>query len=280
MVTDSTADIPPELIEELDIHVIAVKLSFGNIRHLDKVTITPDEFYTELRTNPEHPLTSQPTPGDFWRTFQFLSSHYESIISIHLPAKSSGTMQSAQIAAKRLPNTSITILDGLNTSVGLGLVAVAAARIAKEGKSHDDVVEMAQKAIGDTPIFAAIQDLAYAVKGGRVSASKKRIADFLRATPVLGIADEKVDMVGTFFGKTDIAKGLAKFTRKRIDINRNYDIFIGHAQAPEAAQRLAELLPGLGYKFSSLHITEIGSALGVHAGPGSVMIAVQPAGLA
>jgi DegV family protein with EDD domain len=281
VVTDSTADIPIELIEEFDIHVVSVKLSFGNIRHLDKVTITPDEFYTELRTNPDHPLTSQPTPGDFWRTFQFLSSHYESIVSIHLPAKSSGTMQSAQIAAKRLPDTSITILDGLNTSVGLGLVAVAAARVAKGGENHDAVVKIARQAIENTPIFAAIHDLSYAVRGGRVSASKKQLADFLRATPVLGISNEdKVDMVGKFFGKNDIAKGLAKFTRKRIDMTRSYDIYIGHAQAPEAAQRLAEYLPAMGFKFDELHITETGAGLGVHAGPGTIMIALQPTGLA
>ncbi|MFC1481917.1 DAK2 domain-containing protein [Candidatus Neomarinimicrobiota bacterium] len=281
VVTDSTADIPPELVEELDIHVVAVKLSFGNIRHLDKVTITPDEFYTELRTNPEHPLTSQPTPGDFWRTFQFLSSHYESIVAIHLPAKSSGTMQSAQIAAKRLPDTSITVLDGLNTSVGLGMVAVAAARLAKEGANHDAVVEAARIAIENTPIYAAIQDLSYTVKGGRVSASKKRIADFLRATPVLGISEEdKIDMVGTFFGKKDIAKGLAKFTRKRIDMDRSYDVYVGHAQAPEAARRLAEYLPSMGYKLGEIHITEMSSALGVHAGPGAVILALQPIGSA
>ncbi len=281
IVTDSTADIPPELIEKYDIHVVSVKLSFGNIRHLDKVTITPDEFFTELRENPAHPLTSQPTPGDFWRTYQFLSSHYESLVSIHLPMKSSGTAQSAMIAAKRLPDTSITVMDGLNTSVGLGMVAVATARVAQTGKNHDDVVATAKRAIADTSIFAAIADLSYAVKGGRVSGSKKRIADFLRATPVLGISDEdKVDMVGTFFGKSDIAKGLAKFARKRVDMKRTYDIYIGHAQAPEAAQRLADYLPSMGFNFGEIQITEMGSALGTHAGPGCVVIALQPTGLA
>ena len=88
IVTDSTADIPTELIEAYNIHMVPLKLHFGNKGYIDKLTITPDEFYRELVSNPHHPKTSQPTPGDFWRTYQFLASHYESIISLHVPRPS------------------------------------------------------------------------------------------------------------------------------------------------------------------------------------------------
>ncbi|MEE9465713.1 MAG: DegV family protein [Candidatus Neomarinimicrobiota bacterium] len=281
VVTDSTADIPMELVEELQIHVVPVKLSFGNTRYQDKVTITPEEFYEQLRTNPNHPKTSQPTPGDFWRQYQFLASHYDSIVSVHLPKPVSGTIQSAEIATKRLPDVHISVLDGANTAVGLGLVAVAVARAAHSGRSHDEVVAVAERAIAETVIYAAIQDLSWAVKGGRVAGSKKRVADLLRATPVLSVTDKRtVDMVGIFLGRKDLAKGLAKFSAKRVDQSLTYNAFISHAQAPGKAERLVQLLPEMGYKVEQVHITDTGAALGAHTGPGSLILALQPVGIA
>ena len=281
VVTDSTADIPAELIEAYNIHVVPVRLNFGNIGYLDKVTITPDEFFVQLVNSPHHPQTSQPTPGDFWRTYHFLSSHYASIVSLHLPRPVSGTLQSAENATQRLPKAKITVLDGLNTAVGLGLIVTRTAQAAKDGKSHEEVVAIARKAIEQTVIYAAVQDLSYAVKGGRVTRSRKVIADLLRATPVLSITREStVDMAGIFFGRRDIAKGLAKWTATRIDRGQTYNIFVSHAQCPEAARRLVDLLPDLGYQFDRVHITETGAAMGAHTGPGSLILALQPAGLA
>ena len=281
LVTDSTADIPAELLEELNIHVVPAKLSFGNTRYLDKVTITPEEFYHQLLTNPDHPKTSQPTPGDFWRQYQFLSSHYDSIVSVHLPKPVSGTIQSAEMAAKRLPGVHITVLDGANTSVGLGLVAVTVARAARRGLGHDQVLAVAEQAIAETTIYAAIQDLSWAVKGGRVSARHQRFANLLRATPVLSVTEQHtIDRVGLFLGRKDLARGLAKWAARRVDRSRTYQVFISHSQAPDKARRLAGLLPGMGYDVKQVYITDTGAALGAHVGPGSLILALQPVGIA
>lgn len=281
VVTDSTADLPPELVEELDIHVVPVKLNFGNKGYLDKVTITADEFYHLLTTSPHHPQTSQPTPGDFWRTYQYLTSHYSSVVSLHLPLAVSGTLQSAEMAHKRMPAEHIDVVDGVSTAGGLGLITLAAAQAAKAGKSHEEVLAAARKAAEETVIYAAIQDLAWAVKGGRVSNSRKRIADLLRATPVLGFTEEsKVDMVGIFLGRKDLARGLAKWVAKRVNLNQHYTVMVEHAQCPEAAQRLLDLLPQYGYRIKQSYITDIGIALGAHAGPGALILALQPSGIA
>ena len=280
IVTDSTADIPAQLIEEYDIHLVPARLSFGNTGYLDKVTITADEFYDKLANGPDHPQTSQPTPGDFMRTYQFLASHYESVISIHLPLGVSGTIQSAENATRRIPDAKITVVDGISTAVGLGLIVTRVARAVKEGKNHAEALAIAQRAIAKTRIFAAIKDLSYAVRGGRVKASRKRLADLLRATPILSVTPEgKVDMVGRFFGRKDIARGLAKWSAKQIDLSVTYDIFISHAQNPEDADRLAELLPEYGYRINQILITDTGTALGTHTGPGSLIIGYQPADL-
>ncbi|SVC94470.1 uncharacterized protein METZ01_LOCUS347324, partial [marine metagenome] len=128
IVTDSGADIPDDT--ELDIHTVPVRYNFGDIGYVDKLSQTSEEFYQELATNPKHPQTSQPTPGDFRRQYQFLQTHYDSIISIHIPHELSGTYQSALNASKRLENVKINIVDGLSASVGLGLVVMEAARLA------------------------------------------------------------------------------------------------------------------------------------------------------
>lgn len=280
IVTDSTADIPAEIIEAYDIHLVPIRLNFGEKGYLDKVSITPSEFFQELTTNPHHPQTSQPTPGDFWRTYQFLSSHYESIISLHIPLAVSGTIQSAENAARRLPHADITILDATNTTVGLGLIVVAAAKAVKAGHTHEEVVAIAQKAIEQTIIHAAIKDLSYAVRGGRISGSRKVVADLLRAAPVLGWTKEgKVDMAGVFFGRRKLAQGLAKWLCRRIDLNITYDALICHSDCPEAAHVLVDQLLQRGCKTNELHITETGTAIGSHAGPGSLIVALQPADL-
>ena len=281
IVTDSTADIPAELIEAYDIHVVPVKLSFGNKGYLDKVTITPDEFFQELITNPHHPQTSQPTPGDFWRTYQFLSSHYDSIISLHLPLRVSGTLQSAENAARRLPDANITVLDANNTTVGLGLITAAAAKAAKEGKDHAEVEAVVRSAIDQTVIYATVLDLSYAVRGGRVPRSYKTIANWLRAVVVLSVTPKgTIGLAGVFFGRRDPARGLARWVARRINRDELYDVFISHAQCPAEAQRLAEMLPGFGYRTNQVHITDTGTAIGAHAGPGSLILALQPTELA
>ncbi len=276
VVVDSTADIPPEIVEKYDIHMVPVLLNFGATSYLDKITITPKEFLKQLTTNPIPPTSSQPKPGDFIRLYQFLASHYKSVVSIHIPPAVSGTYQSAETAARRQPDTKITLLDGANTAVGLGMVVVHAAKAAMEGKSHEEVVAAANRAIENTTIFAAIQDLSWTVRGGRVSAKRKFVADLLRATPVLTVTDKHtIDTAGIFFGKKNLPKGLAKFTAKRHDLDQTYTAYISHALNEEGAEQLAKELPLAGFKINEYTITDTGAALGAHAGPGSLILALQ-----
>ena len=138
IITDSGADFNED---NLDIHVVPVRYNFGDKGYIDKVSQTTTEFFNELSTNPMHPQTSQPVPGDFRRQYQFLSSHYKSIISIHIPHKLSGTLQSAKTAIKRTPEANVTVLDSYNISVGLGLIVKRAAEFVKAGKSHEQIIK-------------------------------------------------------------------------------------------------------------------------------------------
>ena len=193
----------------------------------------------------------------------------------------SGTLQSAQNAAKRIPGANITIVDSKNTAVGLGMVVARAAEAVTAGKSHGDVLELCARAIDQTIIYAAIKDLSYTVRGGRLKPSRKRIADLLRVTPVLTVTPEStVDTAGKFFGRKDLPGGLAKWVSKHVDLKTTYNVFISHAMCPDDAQTLADLLPDNGFNLAEVEITDTGTALGTHTGPGSLIIALQPAGLA
>ena len=185
IVTDSGADIPEDI--GLDIHTVPVRYNFGNTGYVDKLSQTPEEFYHELATNPNHPQTSQPTPGDFRRQYQYLQSHYDSIISIHLPHEMSGTYQSAISASKRINDSSITVVDGLSASVGLGLIVMRAAALVKDGRNHIEIEKSLSEIITSTDIFIVVRDLSYVVKGGRLPGWVKTIADFLHIQPIMTI---------------------------------------------------------------------------------------------
>ena len=273
IVTDSGADFNTN---EYDIHVVPVRYSFGEKGYIDKVSHTIPEFYKELATNPIHPQTSQPVPGDFKRQYQFLSSHYKSIVSIHIPNSVSGTMQSAQTAVKRVSGSSVTILDSLNISVGQGLIVTHAARMVKAGKSHDEIVEGINYARENTKVFCCIKDLSYGVKGGRVPGSVKVIADILRISPILTTSSNgKLEKAGAVLGKKNLGKKMVKYMKNKHDVSKSYRISVGHCNCPEEGKLLIDGLKKTFNKLASIELLEVGGALGVHTGPGSLVVGIQ-----
>ena len=154
VVTDSTADLPPALAKELGITVVPLNVHFGTEVYRDGVEIFPDEFYRRLVSSPRLPTTSQPTVGDFLRSYQELSQDTDEILSVHISAKLSGTMNSAVQAREQFQGDSrIEIMDSLQGSLGLGMAAIAAGRAAQRGAGLDEVVEDTRRAIPQRPVF-------------------------------------------------------------------------------------------------------------------------------
>lgn len=274
IVVDSGCDLSDKLIEKYNIHMVPVRLSFGEKHYVDKVTMSGNDFWRELVTNPIHPKTSQPTPGDFRRQYQFLASHYESAISIHLPAKLSGTMQSAFSAAKAVKGFPTDVMDSLSGSIGAGLIAIRASEAVEAGKTHDEVKSIVNEAIRNTIIYIGLETLDNVVKGGRVSPAKKKVADFLHINPVLTFNKNGVESIGVTFGKKNKVEKLIKFVEKKLPADIPYRVGISHAQNKEGAQMIFKYFePKIGH--DNIYTTEIGPALGVHAGIGAAVIAIQ-----
>ena len=272
IVVDSGCDLPEQIIEEYNIHMVPVRLNFGDEHHVDKVTITSEEFWEELRSNPNHPQTSQPTQGDFRRQYQFLKGHYQDAISIHLPAAVSGTLQSATLASEDNKDLPVSVIDSQNGSVAIGLIALSAAEAVKEKCSKKEILEIIEHAILNTTVYIGLDTLDYIVKGGRVSANKKKFANLLRINPILTFEKEGVKPIGKSYGSNNKIEKLIKFVTARLP-KGSFRIGIAHGNAPELAEKASSHFKSLGAK--KVITTELGPALGVHAGPNSLVIATQ-----
>ena len=275
LVVDSGADFDPE--KYFDVFIVPVRYSFGDQDYIDKISQSIDDFYKELSANPIHPKTSQPTPGDFRRQYQYLNSYYSSIISIHIPKKLSGTYQSAYTAATNISGANISVIDGRNSSVGLGLIIERVADIIeKDNLNHDEILLKIEEVIQNTKIFTAVQDLSYAIKGGRVPKIIKTLSDIFNFKPILSMKDDGTMGASSFyFGKKDLPYKLFKIINKKIDKSFQYNILIGHAQAKELGEEIKLLFKENPELFKEIRLIEIGGALGVHTGPGALSVALQ-----
>ena len=278
VITDSAADIPDEDMERLDIHMVPCRVQFGDRGYLDKVSISSDEFFVELRSNPKHPTTSQPAPGDFRRQFQFLASHFADVLSINLTGMVSGTLEAARSAASRVnAHGDVHVINSRNASLGQGLLVVAAAEYAKSGASIETTIDTVNRLIPQARTYGMLKDLRYAVRGGRVPGWVKTIADLLRATAIIRTVPDGRVASGTFlFGRKDRVRRFARYVARRTPPAESLDVAIGHAVCADDA---AELERELRTHFDNIHrttITDIGAALGVHGGPGTLIVATLP----
>jgi len=274
VIVDSGCDLPEEILESLNIHVIPVRLNFGDVHYVDKVSLTSQEFWKEMKNNPIHPQTSQPSPGDFRRQYQFLSSHYDSAISIHIPKKLSGTFQSAVTASKTVSNFPIEVSDSINGSVGMGLIAMSAAEAVQDGKNFNEVCKILKNAINNTTIYIGFDKLDNVVKGGRISHTVKKIANFFRINPIITFKEEGIKTIGITFGNNNKADKFKKFAESKIPKNQNFRVGIAHTQMKKFASKWSKDLQKR-FGDDNVVLTEVGPALGVHSGPGSLIFAIQ-----
>ena len=272
IIVDSGCDLPEHIIEKFNIHMVPLRFNFGDDHHVDKVTITSDEFWNELQTNPNHPQTSQPTPGDFQRQYQFLIGHYKNAISIHLPAVVSGTLQSAKLAAKSNKKLPIDLIDSENGSIGIGLIAMSAAEAIQKGYDKTKILKKVDHAIKNTVVYIGLNTLDYIVKGGRVSPGKKKLANLFRINPILTFTNDGVKAIGKTFGSKDKIKKFINFVSSKIP-SKNFRVGLAHGDDPEMEKIARAHFESLGAK--EIISTKLGPALAVHAGPKSLIIALQ-----
>lgn len=276
IVADSGADIPQEAMDRLNIHMVPVRLSIGGRDFLDRVSISPREFYNELRTSAVPPRTSQPPPGDFRRLFEFLLSHHERVIDVSLARSLSGTLQSAESAAARTESARIAVFDSCNGSVGQGLLAIWAAEAALVGWSSERIVEGLARMRPRSTLYAAVRDVRYGIRGGRAPKLAGPLTRLLRFAPIIkSRADGRLRLAGAVWGREEFPEKFARAIARRLHPSRRWRLIVGHCDCAEDAERAhAELLRSV-REIDRAWVMDVGVAIGAHAGPGSLVIGVQ-----
>jgi DegV family protein with EDD domain len=277
VVVDSGADIPPDEIARLGIHMVPVRLSFGDREYLDRVSLTADEFYEMLAESKEAPLTSQPPAQDFARVYSLLTSHGYSVISVGLSQQLSGTTAAALQAAGRPDAGDVRVIDSLSATAGEGLVAIIAAEAAMAGMRVDEVEALVRDMIPRTRVIGVANDLSYAVKGGRVPGWVKRIFGWLRLNPILTAnAQGKMGLAGFHIGMGADPEQLARSAVRKMQPDTMYRVVIAHANNADGAARARQHILHCHGRIHSCHITDAGPALGAHFGPRSLIVGFAP----
>jgi DegV family protein with EDD domain len=275
VVTDSTADLIPELVAEHGVTVVPLTVNLDGRSYLDGVDITAAGFYEKLRGSSSHPTTSQPSPGQFKEAYERLLADHDEVVSIHISPKLSGTMSSAEQAAAMIGMERVHVVDSRFASMPLAALVLVAASTAAQGAGASEVIADVTR-VGDAMrCFFAVSTLEYLRRGGRIGAAGALFGSVLQIKPILAIEEGQVVPLERVRTHDRALHRLVELAQS-VDRSHGLCLVIGHAAAEQAAQSLAERLDGIA---ETLVIQPLGPVVGAHAGPGTVGVAAYPAEL-
>ncbi len=273
IVTDSTADLPPQLVKARAITVVPLTLHLEGRSLLDGVDIRPSEFYRKLPNVTTHPTTSQPSPGRFAETYAELLNDHAEVVSIHISEKLSGTYASALQGAEMTDPKRVRVIDSQLVSMSLGLLTLAAAQMAGQGLDADSVAQRANAMREHVQTYFSVATLEFLRRGGRIGRAGALLGSVLQVKPVLCIRDGLVtplERVRTF----DRALNRVVELAREVDRGKGVCVIVGHADAETDAERVARELEPIA---ETLLIQPLGPVVGAHAGPGVVGVGCYPA---
>lgn len=277
MVTDSTADIPKEIAEQLDIHIVPLKVHIDGQTYLDGVTITPSAFFDKLAQSEQFPSTSQPSPIDFEQKYLEIIDQYGQdvqIISIHLSSALSGTFQSANLARNMVGSDfDITVIDSRKAAFLLGTMVVQAARAVKEGHNKEECIQIIEKMKVSQKDFFVVDTLTYLQKGGRIGKAQALIGALLNVKPILTLneAGEVIPFDKVRGKKKAVAKMMEELKQyaqgKRVVASVLYAMNLQEAE--ELKNQLQEQ-----FDIEEITLSEVGPVIGAHVGPNVLAVSM------
>ena len=276
IVTDSTSDLPAEVCRELDITVVPLTVMFGEQGYRDGVDLGADEFYKKLIESDKLPTTSQPSVGAFAETYKEVAKETDEILSIHISGKLSQTYNSARLAASEMEGgCKVEVMDSQQACLGLGLIAVAAARAAREGASMEETRAVVEKAMTGTRTLGLLDTLEYLAKGGRIGRVQAYLGNSLRPLAlfkVIPIIQVKGGEAHPMERVRTRSKGLERVIAEASNTSGLKMAGVSYSTKPEEAERVAERLrPLVGSE--NLVMSRFGPVLGTHLGPGALAVA-------
>jgi len=271
--TDSTAYIPEEALQGLQVAVIPLWLIWGDERFRDNVDIDPATFYARLPESKVFPTTSQPSAGEFEVFFRGLGA--SEIVGIFISSKLSGTVASALAAQETLSALTIRVVDSLSTSMGLGFQVLAAARAAAAGKSLDEVVAAAEDVRDRINVLFAVDTLEYLHRGGRIGGAKRLLGTALNLKPLLELTEGRIEALASIRTKRKAVSHLLDVAEERLGGKPMAEAAVLDVAAPEEGDALAaEVATRFGIE--KVLRTRVSPVIGAHVGPGTVGLCFYP----
>jgi DegV family protein with EDD domain len=267
VVTDSACDLPQALVDELGIEIVPLTIRFGTEELVDRVDLTPDQFWARCNASPVLPETAAPSPGAFQTVFTRAADEgCSGVVCVNLSAALSATYQSACTAAEAVSDLiPVRVIDSLSLTMGQGMMVVGAARAAAAGKGVEDVAGVVEELVPRTHTFGALDTLEYLKKGGRIGGAQAFLGSMLSVKPILEIANGAVEPESRQRTRGRALAYLVDKVRKAGDIET---LGVMDGSAPDIDQFL-EMLSAV-YPRGDIIVGPIGAVIGAHAGPGTV----------
>lgn len=292
IVTDSTSDLPPDLAAAHGIAVVPLTVAFGAETFRDRVDLQPGQFYGLLRTKQAHPASSPPAEDEFARRYGEWLARGHDVVSVHLSARLSKTLENAgagATAALAAPaatpaggangrSPSVAVIDSGQVSLGLGLLALFAARLAARNESAAEIRRRLLNLAPRIHTLFVVDTLEYLARGGRIGRARALVGGLLGIKPILGMVDGEVAPVDRVRGGRAAHPRILEILKGRVDPQQPVIAAVSHGNAPAWADRLERLVREA-FPVSELIQAEVGPVVGTHAGPGVVSVSLfQPAG--
>lgn len=276
VVTDSTAYLPAELLEQYGIDVVPLYVILPGRSGREGLEIGPEEVARTLAVRGQRVSTSRPTTGDFVAAYRHrLNCGADRLVSVHLSSELSGTWDAARLAAAQVGEHLVTVIDSRSAAMGGGFAVLAAARAAAEGADMAAVAAAARATAAATRTFFVVDSLEYLRRGGRLGSAAAVLGSALSVKPLLHMQEGRVvslEKVRTF------SRALNRLVQRAVEAAGEgpVSVAVHHLAAPERAERLAAELRERLPRLRELYVSELGAAIGAHVGPGAVGIVVSP----
>jgi DegV family protein with EDD domain len=274
IVTDSTSDITADMAAKLGVTVIPLTVFFGHKAYLDRVEMTTDDFYRRLTRESAFPTTTQPPPAVFAEAYQEIFAKGNDVLAIVISSKLSGTFQSALNAVAVAGGEGrVQVIDSLTTAMGLGLLVIAAAKLARKGFALDQITRAVQEKVSRSHVIVLFDTLKYLAKGGRIGKAQGLVGSLLSVKPILTV---KHGIVHPLTRMRSMAAGedyLFNFVKSFPEIE---ELAVEHATASKAADVLVERLSAV-YPAERIYRSTISPVLGTYMGPNVLSVSVLQA---
>jgi DegV family protein with EDD domain len=276
IVTDGAADVPTAWEKEYDIKIIPINIHFGEKTFIQFEEMSFDDFYKEVETNKTFPKTSQPSPHQFVEFYKKNFQPGDTILSIHVTSKLSGTYASAVAAAEELKGTfNIVTFDSLGGSLGLGFMCRAARNMERAGKSVDEIVRYLESVRDRTQLIITLDTLDYARRSGRVGTLSAALASVLNVKPIAVMKDGLLDMAEKVRTRKAAIERVIEMGKAVCGDSPVY-IGVAHARDLEAGKALLEAAKKK-LNCKDAQLTDFSVSLAIQFGPGSLAFILYPA---